>query len=104
MLMNACSAGENSQARDFQVTQRPGCSSFATSVSTLTVGSQATAILRSALAGLVGAGTLRASFAMGTRTSTEVSARLSTRSWIVRVGVAAAGILTSRSPLALRLI
>src|SRR5438105_2812941 len=69
------------------VTQRPGCSNFATSVSTLTVGSQATAILRSGLrsAGLVaGGGRLRASFATGTRTTIEVSTRLSTFIEIVR--------------------
>src|SRR5262245_41271958 len=67
------------------VTHLPGCRSFATSVSTLTTGSQATVIFFAlSLAGftpgaLVGAGgRLRASFCAGIRTSTGVSPRLST--------------------------
>src|SRR5947207_16020107 len=58
-----------------QVTQRPGCSSFATSVNTLTTGSQATVALRS-LAFIVegAAGRSRASslasLARGMRSST----------------------------------
>src|SRR6266545_4573718 len=79
--------GKNSER--LHVTQRPGCNNFATSVSTLTVGSQATAILRSGLrsAGLAGAGgRLRASLATETRTRIEVSVRLSTFIEIVRVG------------------
>ena len=94
MVMNPCSRRERAQAtveRELQVMQRPGCSSLATSVSTLTVGSQATAILlRSGLRGAclvaAGGGRLRASLATGTRTSTDLSVMLSTFSEIVRVG------------------
>src|SRR5437763_5415897 len=83
------------------VTQRPGWSSFATSVSTLTVGSQATAILRSGLrsTGLVATGAgaagarFRASLGRGRRTSTEVSDRPSSLSRMVCVDPDEAGIL-----------
>src|SRR5437763_1584928 len=103
--------------RAYYVTHRPGCSSFATSVRTLTGGSQATAILL--LAGLVtggvGLGPLRVSLrasleacldtslATGTRTSTEVSATPSCRSAMVWVWPGDAG-TAARSALAARLV
>src|SRR4051812_29055152 len=69
-----------------QVTQRPGCSCFATSVSTLTTGSQArvraTGCLLTAGAGELLRASLRAT---GTRTRIEVSERPSTETEIVRV-------------------
>ena len=89
-----------------QVTHLPGCSSFATSVSTLTGGSQATMRFDFSAAGFAegwAGARLRASFCTGMRSSTEVSARLSTFSSTVRVGWAW-GILASRSPLAVRLM
>ena len=83
MLINARSCERACASKPIerdQVTQRPGCSSLATSVSTLTVGSQATTILRSGFFGAclltdVGA-RLRAYLSTETRTSTEVSVRL----------------------------
>src|SRR5262245_38027571 len=87
------------------VTHLPGCNSLATSVSTLTTGSHATIFFALSptgfAAGCAGA-RLRTSFT-GMRTSTEVSARLSTLSSTVRAGSAACGTLASRSPLAVRL-
>ena len=66
---------DDGQRSTRQVTQRPGSSSFATSVKTLTGGSQATAFFD--LPDFTGATGRRASsLATGTRTSTEVSARL----------------------------
>src|SRR5260221_14447748 len=64
-----------------QVTQRPGCSRFATSVSTLTTGSQATVGLRSP-DDLVtkGAGVVpRATEVIGTRIRTDITATPSSR-------------------------
>ena len=78
-----------------QVTQRPGWSSLATSVNTLTGGSQAIARLGDAgLAG--GSGRFRTSsraagwagtWVTGIRTTTEVSARPTVRIVIVSVGL-----------------
>lgn len=88
-----------------QVTQRPGCSCFATSVNTLTGGSHATARLRSD-DGLImegAAGPLRACLAAGIRITTEVAERLSSRSDIVRVGTDATAAV-ARSVLAARLM
>ena len=87
-----------------QVTQRPGCSCFATSVSTLTTGSQATvrpigclvAPERAACCGLPCGAT-------GTRTRIEVSERPSTETEIVRVFNTLAG-ASARSALASRLM
>src|SRR5882672_8728634 len=88
----------------FQVTQRPGCSSLATSVSTLTIGSQATASLRSAGLVIRGPdGALRACLATGMRIRIEVSASASSRRAIVRVWPGAAT-AAERSVLAARLM
>ena len=96
------SAGEQKaavRANGFQVTQRPGSSSLATSVNTLTTGSHAT--FRSpGLANKVS----RAAWATGTRTSTDVSERPSSRSEIVCVRAADAGTPAARSALAARLM
>jgi hypothetical protein len=88
-----------------QVTQRPGCNCFATSVSTLTGGSQATVDLRSEDRLIMegAAGPLRASLAAGIRITTEVAERLSSRSDIVRVCTDAAAAV-ARSVLAARLM
>ena len=76
-------------AETAHVTQRPGCNRFATSVSTLTMGSQATAALRPPDRNSEGAVPLRASvsgfFTTGTRTSTEVSEMLSSRNAIAEI-------------------
>src|SRR3954449_216632 len=71
-----------------QVTQRPGCSCFATSVSTLTTGSHATVRATGCLLTAAAGAVLRASLrvcATGTRTRTEVSERPSTTTEIVCV-------------------
>ena len=101
--------------RDFQfpstpyasthVTQRPGSSCLATSVNTLTTGSQATAAVPLPDFTIEGADEpLRAISAAGTRTSTEVSERPWSRSEIVRVRAAGVASRASRSALAARLI
>src|SRR6266403_3651730 len=91
------------------VTQRPGSSRLAISVNTLTTGSHATAIFRSAgfrSPDLVTSGTegvLRASRATGMRTTTEVSERPYNRTETVRVCIAPSGRRAARSALAARL-
>src|SRR4051794_30975572 len=88
-----------------QVTQRPGCSCFATSVSTLTTGSHATVRATDCLLTLGAGGVLRASLrvcATGTRTRTEVSERPSTPTEIVWVFNEIVG-ASARSALACRL-
>src|SRR5712664_1362243 len=92
-----------------QVTQRPGSSRLATSVSTLTGGSQATVVFRACGFATGGAGTLlRASFptsfVTGRRIRTEVAVSASSRSEIVRVGAAEPAAPLARSALAARLM
>jgi hypothetical protein len=92
-----------------QVTQRPGSSRLATSVSTLTGGSQATAVFRTGGFTTAGAGTLlRASLPFpcvtGRRIRTEVAVSASSRSEIVRVGAAEPAAPSARSALAARLM
>ena len=82
-----------------QVTQRPGSSCLATSVNTLTTGSHAT-FRPPGLANEVS----RAAWASGTRISTDVSERPSSRSEIVRVRRADADTPVGRSALAERLM
>ncbi len=85
--------------------QRPGCRRFATSVRTLTTGSQATAGLR--LPGLIsrdaGGQIAATASTAGMRIRIEVSARPSSRIEIVRVGTEGAGSAVTRSALAARL-
>lgn len=90
------------------VTQRPGSSSLATSVRTLTTGSQATVVFRSPDFIIEGAGRLRASsltlsFAAGMRTSTEVSGMPLSRNAMVWV-CPGASLTGARSALAARLM
>src|SRR5882672_1143632 len=93
-----------------QVMQRPGSSRLATSVSTLTGGSQATVAFRACGFTTAGAGTLlRATLPVprvtGRRIRTEVSVSTSCRSEIVRVGAAVEPTAPSaRSTLAVRLM
>src|ERR1700733_9986326 len=84
-----------------QVTHRPACSRLATSVRTLTTGSQATG---RSLPGLVHSGALRPAWATGMRTSTEVSVSPSRCSEMVRVGPPVDATTVARSALVARLI
>ena len=86
-----------------QVTQRPGCSSLATSVRELTIGSQAIVGLRPGFNSMVEGLALPVSTTAGTRSSTDVSARSFSRIETVRVEAAAGFGSTSRSDLPMRL-
>src|SRR6202140_3169603 len=87
-----------------QVTQRPGCSRFATSVSTLTTGSQAAARLSPDRSHDGAETPPRAACATGMRTSTVVADTPFSRSEIVWEGVSDRATLAGRSALAERLV
>src|SRR5258708_37643588 len=87
-----------------QVTQRPGCSRFATSVSTLTAGSQATARLSPERSHDGAEAPPRAAWAMGIRTSTVVADTPLSCSEMVWERVADRATLAGRSALAERLM
>src|ERR1700738_1000853 len=87
-----------------QVTQRPGGSSLATSVNTLTTGSQATVTLRSPDFSSVGTEEWPwVAWATGMRTRTDISACPFSRSEIVRVRMSGRATPAARSTLAARL-
>src|ERR1700731_2726932 len=87
-----------------QVTQRPGCSRFATSVSTLTTGSQATARLSPERSHDGAGAPPRAAWATGMRTSTVVADTPLSCIEMVWEGVSDGATLAERSALAERLI